>query len=143
MPTDGNLFFPRQIPLVSPSEVVERQLYKPSVAERDQAEKWQLAAVQRSLAASPPYRKFQRFLRCSQVLWIHFTFACRHPSFRFEDVMSEKTVTVMIGLEMANPASSGGMIQVLKELQPFVPMVDEKTGQLTPLFCDQNFFERG
>ena len=51
----------------------------------------------------------------------------------------------MIGLEMENPATSQGMIQVLQRLQPLLPSVDPDTGssQFTYLGCDQNFYERG
>jgi hypothetical protein len=59
--------------------------------------------------------------------------------------MGRQTEIVMVGLEMANPASSRGMVQVLQALQPLVPIMDPGTGtgQNTLLLCDQNFYERG
>jgi hypothetical protein len=69
----------------------------------------------------------------------------RHPAFKFEDLMAQSSTTCMLGLEMANPASSQGMIKVLQSFQPLVPVVNEETGarQFTVVFCDQNFYERG
>ena len=49
----------------------------------------------------------------------------------------------MMGLEMANPATSQGMIQELQSLQSIVPVIGEDKRQTVVTWCDQNFFERG
>ena len=59
--------------------------------------------------------------------------------------MAERSITCMLGLEMADPATSQGMIHVLQKIQPLVPVINSETGagQPTVVFCDQNFYERG
>jgi hypothetical protein len=50
----------------------------------------------------------------------------------------------MLGLIMANPASSQGLIQVLQSFIPLLPVVNTETGarQLTFVGCDKNFYEQ-
>ena len=57
--------------------------------------------------------------------------------------MSKKSEDCMLGLEMANPASSHGMIKVLTSLQRVVPVIGQDNQQTTVVWCDQNFYERG
>ena len=57
--------------------------------------------------------------------------------------MAKKSTDCMLGLEMANPASSHGMIKVLTSLQRVVPGIGQDTQQTTVVWCDQNFYERG
>lgn len=56
--------------------------------------------------------------------------------------MGQKSETCMIGLEMANCASSHGMQQVLQTVIPVVNP-ETKAGQLTVVWSDQNYYERG
>jgi hypothetical protein len=69
----------------------------------------------------------------------------RRPNFAFEDLMGQPSTTVLIGLEMENPATSRGMVKVLQTFVPLIPVANAVTGsgQLTMVGCDQNFFERG
>ena len=59
--------------------------------------------------------------------------------------MALKSETCVIGLEMENPATSKGMVQVLRSFTPLLPLVSSspRKCQKTLLGCDQNFFERG
>lgn len=57
--------------------------------------------------------------------------------------MAQQSTMCMLGLEMANPATSRGMIQVLQSLQPIVPEFSDDRRQWVVTWCDQNFYERG
>lgn len=76
-----------------------------------------------------------------EIMCIHFS----PPTFKFEDQMALPSTTVMLGLEMANPASSHGMDQVLQTFPKYLPVLNRETGARQPTLvgCDQNFFERG
>jgi hypothetical protein len=57
--------------------------------------------------------------------------------------MAQKSTVKVLALDLEDPASSEGMINVGKRLVPYLPTLPTGRKQKTPVFGDQGFFERG
>ena len=57
--------------------------------------------------------------------------------------MAQKFTLKVLALDLEDPASSVGMINVGKRLVPYLPTLPTGRKQKTPVFGDQGFFERG
>ena len=65
----------------------------------------------------------------------------RFPDFKLAGKMREKSQVIMLGTQLADPASRQGMKKVLQRLQPYLPMIKSETGQCqkTLLLGDHGF----
>ena len=50
-------------PLITPEEVVLKELYRPSKEELEQTYKWEEVSVRRSLTGTPQFRRFRSSVR--------------------------------------------------------------------------------
>ena len=67
----------------------------------------------------------------------------RPPGVKFSQKMSQKSKVTVLALDLEDPASSAGMINVGKKLVPYLPTLPSNRKQKCPVFGDQGFFERG
>ena len=68
---------------------------------------------------------------------------CSPPAVQFSQKMAQKSSVTVLSLDLEDPATTEGMINVCKGLVPYVPTLPSSRKQKTPVFGDQDFFEKG
>ena len=87
--------------------------------------------------------KFIRYL-ASNFYWKIIRYYCfSPPDVKFKQKMSQKSNMVVLALDLEDPSSSEGMINVSRKLVPYLPTLPNSEKQKTCVHGDQGFFEKG
>ena len=65
------------------------------------------------------------------------------PETKYAQKMSQKSKITVLALDLEDPSTSQGMINVSRKLVQYIPTLPSSKKQKCPVFGDQGFFEKG